>query len=131
MLKFGCSWSQVQQLQTAAASAAADQAVIVRYATELTRERDGLLQRSAELETKWITAECRNVVLRQRIADLMVRPPLAWHMQTPSQDRNGSGVKAETRAHRPQAGKSQNPKAERQTVKRELAESNCPTQLLQ
>ena len=62
------------QLQTAAASAAADQAVIVRYATELTRERDGLIQRSAELETKWITAECRNVVLRQRIADLMVRP---------------------------------------------------------
>ena len=78
------SWSQVQQLQTAAASAAADQAVIVRYATELTRERDGLLQRSAELETKWITAECRNVVLRQRIADLLVCPPLVWDMQTPS-----------------------------------------------
>lgn len=60
-------------LQTAAASAAADQAVIVRYASEVTRERDALLQRTAELEAKWITAECRNVVFRQHIAELLVR----------------------------------------------------------
>lgn len=59
-------------LQTAAASAAADQAVIVKYASELTRERDALVQRAAELESKWIAAECRNLVLRQRIAEIKV-----------------------------------------------------------
>lgn len=59
-------------MKAAASSAAADQAVIVRYASELTKERDALLQRSATLENKWIAAECRNVILRQRIADLTV-----------------------------------------------------------
>jgi len=61
-------------LKTAASSTAADQAVIVRYASEVTKERDGLLQRSANMEAKWVTAECKNVILRQRIADLMVCP---------------------------------------------------------
>ncbi len=66
-------FEQVIALKAAASSAAADQAVIVRYASELTKERDALLQRSATLENKWIAAECRNVILRQRIADLTVR----------------------------------------------------------
>lgn len=61
---------EVMALKSAASSTAADQAVIVRYAAEVTKERDGLLQRSANLEAKWITAECKNVILRQRIADL-------------------------------------------------------------
>jgi hypothetical protein len=65
-------------LKSAASSTAADQAVIVRYAAEVTKERDGLLQRSANLEAKWITAECKNVILRQRIADLTVRPVTFW-----------------------------------------------------
>ena len=68
----GLNMCQVIALKAAASSAAADQAVIVRYASELTKERDALLQRSATLENKWIAAECRNVILRQRIADLTV-----------------------------------------------------------
>jgi len=62
-------------LKSAASSTAADQAVIVRYASEVTKERDSLLQRSAGMEAKWITAECKNVILRQRIADLLVPSP--------------------------------------------------------
>ena len=50
------------------------QAVVVRYASEVTKERDALLQHSAGLEAKWLTAECKNVILRQRIADILVHP---------------------------------------------------------
>ena len=48
----------------------ADQAVIVRYASELYKERESTLRRSTELEGKWITAECQLVVMRQQIAEL-------------------------------------------------------------
>lgn len=65
---------QVVALKVAVSSTVADQAVLAAYAAGITKERDSLLERVGCVESKWIAAECRNVMLRQRIALLEVCP---------------------------------------------------------
>lgn len=61
---------QVTSLKSSLATVTADQSVIVRYASELFKERESVLRRATELESKWVAAECQLVVLRQQVTDL-------------------------------------------------------------
>lgn len=60
---------QVGSLKSSLAAITNDQAVVVRYASELYKEREMMLRRATELETKWVTAECQLVVLRQQLTE--------------------------------------------------------------
>ena len=60
---WACAWTQVAGLQH-------QQQLLLRYAAQLAREKNALVQRTLELTERWNQAAAENLELRARVQDL-------------------------------------------------------------